>query len=136
MKVFVYGSLKKNFGNHVLLQYSNFIGEGVTCDSKFTMVNLGSFPGVLLNGNGYIRGELYEVNQSTLVRLDILEGEGNFYSRKTINVKVGNEIHECFIYVLLRNYSFFESSKNEDTYQNECIFSWRKDYQILVENSL
>lgn len=135
MKVFVYGSLKKNFGNHVLLQHSNFIGEGITNEPQFTMVNLGSFPGVLIDGNGYISGEVYEINQPTLVRLDILEGEGNFYSRRKINVKVNNEIHECFIYVLLRNYSFFESTKEHKSYQDECIFTWRKDYQILVENS-
>jgi len=136
MKVFVYGSLKKNFGNHVLLQYSEFIGEGITCDPQFTMVNLGSFPGVVQNGNGYIRGEVYQINQPTLTRLDILEGEGNFYSRRKINVNIDNEIHECFIYVLIRNYSFVESIKNEKSYKDGTVFSWKKDYQILVENSI
>ena len=136
MKAFVYGSLKKNFGNHVLLQTSNYLGEGTTLNPQYSMVNLGSFPGVYQNGNGYIRGEVYEINQSTLARLDLLEGEGNFYSRRKTDVKIGNEIHECYMYVLLRNYSYMNENRKEIPHKNECVYSWKKDYQILIENSL
>ena len=136
MKVFVYGSLKKNFGNHVLLQNSKYLGEGVTLKPQYSMVNLGSFPGVYINGSGYIRGEAYEIDQPTLVRLDILEGEGNFYSRRKVDIKVGDDIHECYMYVLLRNYAYPDTEHKQILNKNECVYLWKKDYQILIENTL
>ena len=103
--VFVYGSLKRGFGNHGLLSQSEFLGEAETCDSRFKMVSLGGFPGVYDVGNDKIRGEIYSVDPYTLRNLDRLESEGSFYSRRTFSFKLsdGTTI-DSFIYILLDDF--------------------------------
>lgn len=109
--VFVYGSLKKGFGNHGLLSQSEFLGEAETCDSRFKMVSLGSFPGVYDVGNDRIKGEIYAVDHYTLRNLDRLESEGSFYSRRKFSFKLSSgQTVESFIYILLDD---FGSSSND-----------------------
>lgn len=87
-KVIVYGTLKKGFGNHRLLETSKFLG---TTSVPGTMYSLGGFPGVRLDrlGQTSIKCEVYEVDGATLVNLDRLEGYrgpglNNFYDRRNI----------------------------------------------------
>ena len=78
--VFVYGTLMSGCFNNVLLkqgnatlvQTGNITGE---------MYDLGCFPGVKLRGTNTVKGEVWEVDQSTLSLLDRLEGEGRLYRR-------------------------------------------------------
>ena len=85
-KVFVYGSLRKGHGNHRLLTESDFKGVYVTL-GQYHMVSLGGFPAVFEDKKvGHVTGELYEVDDPTLKRLDALEGNGSFYTRKEIPV--------------------------------------------------
>ena len=67
MLVFVYGTLKKGYGNNALLQRggAKFIHQALTLYPKFDLVNLGSFPG-LITGNFFVCGELWEVNDAGL----------------------------------------------------------------------
>lgn len=85
-KVFVYGSLKRGYGNHALLTDEDFLKEART-KAEYTLVSLGSFPGVLDRGDTAIAGEVYDVSQETLRRLDILEGHPTFYRRTEIEVE-------------------------------------------------
>ena len=72
--VFVYGSLKKGYSNSDLLLNEKYLGEFETLD-KFSMVSLGTFPGVFLSGKAStIKGELYKVSEDCMLRLDELEG--------------------------------------------------------------
>lgn len=100
--VFVYGTLKKGYGNHSLLQTSKFIGEGVTTWCWYEMYD-GSFPYVVFHGNGLnnaIKGEVYEVNDNTLRTLDHLEGvDYNHYIRHYTKVDVGSKSYDCVMYV-------------------------------------
>ena len=89
-KIFVYGTLLKGDYNHVLLGNSTFIGTGRTTPN-FNLVDLGSFPG-LINGNGIVTGEVYEVNEDTLARLDRLEGHPGFYNRTPITLEDGTDV--------------------------------------------
>lgn len=84
--VFVFGSLKKGFGNHRLLQDSEFIEPAVTKDAAFKMVSYGGFPGMYHGGDTAIHGEVYEVDDETFQRLDRLEGHPNFYQREQVQV--------------------------------------------------
>jgi len=84
-KVLVYGSLKKGFGNHHILENARFLGKAVT-SPEFTMLHLGGFPGIVRGGETAITGEVYEVDAATLRRLDRLEGHPNFYRRDVIAV--------------------------------------------------
>jgi len=81
--VFVYGTLKRGFGNSVLLNEAEFIQNAMTQPS-YTMINLGFFPGVQLNGDTPIIGEVYKVTEDEMLRLDRLEGYPSFYNRVRI----------------------------------------------------
>lgn len=105
-KVFVYGSLKRGFGNHqrLVIGGARFIGPAVT-KPIYTMVDLGAFPGVITDGETEISGELYEVDGACLQSLDSLEGHPNFYRRALTRVYNPYNRQECWwtwIYVLVR----------------------------------
>jgi|TARA_B110000503_G_scaffold142414_1_gene239140 gamma-glutamylcyclotransferase (GGCT)/AIG2-like uncharacterized protein YtfP len=94
-KVAVYGSLRKGFGNHVLLSQSELIGTTQT-PKEFRMFSLGAFPGVG-TGTSSIKVEVYRVNEETLARLDRLEGyhgptSRNFYEREVVMTEFGQAL--------------------------------------------
>lgn len=92
-KVFVYGSLKRGFGNHGLLQQdgADFVREAKTRPG-FTMYSLGGFPGIIRTGEGVISGEVFSVNERVLRHLDRLEGHPSFYRREDIILEDGEEV--------------------------------------------
>ena len=85
-RVFVYGTLKKDFGNHYFLKDSEFLGHA---EVKGTIYSLGHFPGAKLDEEGIIKGEIYEVNKETLERLDRLEGHPRLYLRTKVPCNLG-----------------------------------------------
>lgn len=84
-RVFVYGTLRQGQGNHRLLENQQFIGTSRT-EAIYEMIHLGGFPGVLRTGPASIRGEIYEVDDDALARLDRLEGHPHFYTREEIDI--------------------------------------------------
>jgi gamma-glutamylcyclotransferase (GGCT)/AIG2-like uncharacterized protein YtfP len=88
-KLFVYGTLKQGFSNNRYLETAKFHGPNVTEDSTFTMVSLGFCPAVSSNGYHAISGELFEVDDETLNRIDMLEGNGRFYNREEVLLRNG-----------------------------------------------
>lgn len=109
-KVFVYGSLKQGFYNHSVLYGATYLGDHNT-DKEFKMLDLGSYPAVVNSPEcGFsIYGEVYEVDQEGLDRLDHLEEYPAYYNRKTITTPYG----EAWIY-------FIEDSS---TYENSVVHS-------------
>ena len=100
--VFVYGSLKKGFGNHRLLARAKFIANACIFDGK--MLDLGAFP-ALIEGHMDIEGELYAVDDATFAALDRLEGHPTFYERKKVEVypsteEGGMDCEEAWCYFL------------------------------------
>ena len=103
--VAVYGTLRKESGNHRILSSSptaQFVGMHVT-EPKYTMYSLGGFPGVKENGETAIITEIYSVeDEFTKRRLDALEGytpgneDNNFYNKVKINTEFGEA--EMYIY--------------------------------------
>jgi gamma-glutamylcyclotransferase (GGCT)/AIG2-like uncharacterized protein YtfP len=88
--VFVYGTLKKGFGNHRLLAASEFLGEARTAQS-YAMYSTG-VPIVVKNeAISPIQGELYRIDEATLVTLDSLEGHPDWYRRELVDVIVFGE---------------------------------------------
>lgn len=80
-KVFVYGTLKKGFGNHhAYLNGARDLGEA---SIEGTMFHLGAFPAINLSEQFCrINGEVYEVNWDHIYKMDLLEGVGHgFYKR-------------------------------------------------------
>lgn len=87
IRVFVYGTLKRGKSNHRLLENSTFLGR-TAVKGKFKMVDLGWYPGVILNPDAKepinLYGEVYRVSEETLDILDSLEGHPNYYCRNQI----------------------------------------------------
>lgn len=100
--VFVYGSLKKGFGNQDFMESARFITETTTTGKHYKMISFGYFPGVLsTTKDGYhIRGELYEVDDDLLAYLDKLEDNGMFYKRTETDFASGERAWMyCLLYV-------------------------------------
>lgn len=103
--VFVYGTLRKNERNHHLLSGATRIAEQAWTNG--TLFNTDSGFPILKNSIDIdvVYGELYEVNESQLARLDELEGyyrEGhqNFYDRVVKTIFTDKEIYHAFVYVM------------------------------------
>lgn len=84
-KIFVYGTLMKGESNHSMLSGADYLGNYRT-QNKWGLISLGAFP-ALVPHSVAVEGELYEVDDDTLSKLDRLEGvEHGMYQRRTINI--------------------------------------------------
>lgn len=91
--VFVYGTLKKGFSNHRLLASSELLGRARTIEA-YAMYSTG-VPIVIKNESvSPITGELYRVDEATLVYLDSLEGHPDWYRREEVDVLLETEDEE------------------------------------------
>ena len=96
--VFVYGTLRKGYGNNALLTGCDCLGVFETTEKSFKMFT-GSFPIVTPTGAGAIRGELYEISDRVFRNLDMLEGYPRFYDRKKVRVKDEENTTEAWMYI-------------------------------------
>lgn len=121
-KVAVYGSLKEGHWNHWLLKDSEL--EGIFDVSGYKMYrDYPDFPLIRPSENTLdkIRVEVYNIDYSTLAKLDRLENEGYMYDRAVINI---DDVGLCFIYV--GTYSFWGDCKSLELCEknkNE-IYEW------------
>jgi gamma-glutamylaminecyclotransferase len=81
--IFVYGTLLSGEPNHHILRGSRCLGEART-PPRFTLVELGAFPGIIAGGNSAVVGEVYEVDDVVLGALDRLESHPTLYRRAPI----------------------------------------------------
>ena len=80
--VFVYGTLRKGFGNHDFLKNSKYIGNAITIYTGWLYVP-DHIPFLNFDIDGYsIKGELYEVDNKILGIIDELEGHPYVYQRE------------------------------------------------------
>ena len=115
--VYVYGTLRKGNGNHVILNESQPICDGTLRGYK--MFTLGGFPAIVHTGNDsdVVVGEVYRVDTPYVQdRLDSLEGydrtgdrPNTFYDIDDVEVcPIGDEDHHsipCEVYTMTRNFS-------------------------------
>jgi len=88
-KVFVYGRLmaKRHYHQHYL-QGTTFLGTGVMNDYK--SYSLGGLDGIRPENGQHVEGEVYEVDQKALAKLDHLHNVGTMFSRMIVDVKLEN----------------------------------------------
>jgi gamma-glutamylaminecyclotransferase len=79
--IFVYGTLRNGFGNHYLLESSTFIGVAKTKE-KYALYARGIPFLSRTKAVSTVLGEVYAVDETTLGRLDQLEGHPTWYRRE------------------------------------------------------
>jgi gamma-glutamylcyclotransferase (GGCT)/AIG2-like uncharacterized protein YtfP len=100
--VFVYGTLKRGGENHRVIAGQRFVGEART-EPGFRLYQLDGYPGMVEAGAGgrSIEGELWEVDDPALARLDELEGTASgLYARVPLRLQPphGGVAAETYLY--------------------------------------
>lgn len=117
--IFVYGTLLTEERNHYLLENSILIGNGYIKD--YFMFNIGTYPGIQKSkyNNKIVLGEVYKVNDETMVLLDELEEVGYLYKKELVTIYLDNdEIVNAYVYeYILKNHE-------ENNIVNE--YDWKK----------
>lgn len=117
-KVFVYGTLKSGGQIRGLNQFGDgavIVGKAQTVYPDYDMIDLGAFPGVVKGGTYKIQGEVWEVDDQTMLDLDAIEGYPDFYNREVTMTTQG----KAWMYYLPRDtYAGYE---NVDSPQVEII---------------
>lgn len=100
--LFVYGSLKKGFDNHGLLdKYAKRVGKAFTV-RKFGMFedNFGNYPYLVPEPIYKIEGELYQISRRELLEeIDEFEGSPDYYQREKIKVKTHKGVKFAYAYI-------------------------------------
>ena len=93
MLIFVYGSLRKEFINNFLLKNQSYLGEFIT-EKEYHLFGPKSllFPYLVeskINNQKQVNiyGEVYEIDDITLKKIDDYTNNTDFYLRKSIKVK-------------------------------------------------
>ena len=99
--VFVYGTLRRGQVNDInrLQPAPRWIGQGCI---QGTLVDLGWYPGLLLQGQTPVQGEVYEVMPTLLAHLDEIEGllptPNGEYVRREVSVLCDTGLLACWVY--------------------------------------
>ncbi|MGJ8723787.1 MAG: gamma-glutamylcyclotransferase family protein [Roseibacillus sp.] len=117
-RVFVYGALRKGASNAWRMKRATFVGEATVLG---TLVKVDWYPGLVLEGDGQVNGEVYEVDEQTIGELDVFEGIGiedernDEYKRVSAVVLLddGCEL-ECWIYEWQLGVADYEVVANGD----------------------
>lgn len=105
--VFVYGTLRRGGSNDItrLAPAPRWVGEGSIAG---TMYDFGRYPGVVLGGDGVVRGEVYAITAALERVLDEIEEvypqQADRYSRREVNVAVAGETLSCLVYEINPRY--------------------------------
>lgn len=100
--VFVYGTLRRGGARAMSIRFpdSKFIADAKVGGSLY---DLGAYPGLLLDeSDSSVVGEVYEVDDEVLKRLDDFEASSR-YRRKQVEISLGDHRRLCWVYVPERN---------------------------------
>jgi gamma-glutamylaminecyclotransferase len=92
VSLFVYGTLMREGVNHAELRGARFLGVARTA-RVYAVLDVAGYP-ALVPGKDEVRGELFDVDEPLLQRLDLFEGCE--YRRGKI-VLAGGEVAEAYL---------------------------------------
>lgn len=98
--LFVYGTLLRGERNDHYLASARFMGEAAT-EPGFGLYDFGPYPGLSEPGRHAVAGELYEIDEDTLARVDELEEHPDYYQRREVTLSCGTR---AITYVLPRRF--------------------------------
>ena len=99
--IFVYGTLKKGYGNHRVMQNAEGVFVQEDTLQGYDIYDLGGIPGVI-EGEGEVTGEVFSVSDEGLPYLDRLEGHPTFYKRSEATTLGGIPVE---VYIIQRDMS-------------------------------
>ncbi len=91
-RVFVYGTLMKGEQHSEVLMKARFIGPSESLP-EYELVQIDYYPAMIPGGATTIRGEVYEVDDEMLRKLDELEEVPVYYVRQSIALADGTSAH-------------------------------------------
>lgn len=126
MKLFVYGTLRKGQSNHELIKEEKLISDQARMKAKLYDTGNG-YPALVLKGKDYVYGEIYDVNDSLLPDLDLLEGydesrTDNLYFRVKKMIETNQELVEAWVYVIDKRHE--NSLKELIPFQDWSVYKW------------
>jgi gamma-glutamylcyclotransferase (GGCT)/AIG2-like uncharacterized protein YtfP len=95
--VFVYGTLRRGGAGAMSIRFPNskFIANTKVSGNLY---DLGAYPGLVLNeSDSLVVGEVYEVDDEILKKLDEFEASSN-YLRKQVELSLGGQRRACWTY--------------------------------------
>lgn len=144
--VAVYGTLKRNESNYyAYLTDSKFVGKGKTKD-KYPLIIKG-LPYLIDDiGVGHnVEVDIFKVTDSTLARLDTLEGHPNWYQRKLVPIKTDKQGVElmCWVYFNIdevvggrQMHKTFKRDPIKNMQSNYWHSHYRKPYELPYDYSI
>lgn len=94
-RLFVYGTLLSGEENHHVLTGAKHLGA-VRTRARYSLLDLGAYPGLARGGAHVVSGELYEVDDGSLARVDEFEGHPSLFARGAVHLDDGTR---AFAYV-------------------------------------
>ncbi len=88
-RLFVYGTLLEGERDHRVLEGRRFLGA-CTTEAAFHLVDLGAYAAMVPGGSTCVAGELYLVDQRTLVEIDVLREVPVLFRRVRIRLGDGS----------------------------------------------
>jgi gamma-glutamylcyclotransferase (GGCT)/AIG2-like uncharacterized protein YtfP len=96
--LFVYGTLKRGFCRARFLDGQTFLREAISLP-RYRLYDLGPYPGLVHDREGVaIQGELWQVDDATMVALDREEAVPILYQRGPILIRDCNEPVIAYFY--------------------------------------
>lgn len=124
--LFVYGTLRKGFGNHVMMSGCTFLGDGTI---QALLYAHGMLP-MIGHGDGTVKGELYKVPDEEWRHLDGLEGHPNWYCREHTNVTLADgKVVRAWAYFMLPQY--LKNYTEKSSHMGSASIVESGDYAIL-----
>ncbi|CAG9620361.1 gamma-glutamylcyclotransferase [Sutcliffiella rhizosphaerae] len=104
MKVFVYGTLRNGEKNARILKHARLLAEQSWTDDGSLYDTGYGYPAFAADKSGTVYGELYEVNEEELVKLDLLEEYeqgrvNNLYERVTQTIHTDKGSISAYVYI-------------------------------------
>ena len=98
--LFVYGTLKKGYGNHRIIQKSEYSWDFISVQ-KFDLSDYG-FPCLYPNDHGKkAKGEIYKLTKEDFIFTDRLESNGSLYRREIQKFYNCNKAVDAWIYIII-----------------------------------